>query len=515
MDDRRIAIEMENISKQFPGVVANDRVDFTAFRGCIHAIVGENGAGKTTLMNILNGLVRADSGSIRVNGNPVSFGGAKDAIAHGIGMIHQHFMLVPSYTVAENIILGEEPRRRMFVDMKAARAKVEEISTRYGLAVDPDARIGDLPIGVRQRAEILKQLYRGLDILVFDEPTAVLTPQETSALLATMRTLAEDGRTIVFITHKLPEVLEASDYVTVLRRGRVAANEQTKNVTADNLARLMVGRDLPPGLPKTPAKPKEIVLRLKDVVALDNRGLPALKGVSLRVRSGEIVTIAGVQGNGQTELAEVVSGLRSVVSGEVHMCGKEITGLSSRQRRELGLCTVPEDRIKTGLAIEATTEENLIMGKHYKEPLSRWGRFDFRAVKAHVSELVHDYDIRVPDGSALAQTLSGGNLQKTVVAREFSQSARVYVVSQPTRGVDIGSTEFIHRRILQVRDEGAGVLLVSTDLDEVFALSDRILVVYDGDITGAFRPGEANRKDIGAYMMGTRRMAVSCQEAAS
>lgn len=500
-------IEMKGITKQFPGVLANDRVDFAACRGRIHALVGENGAGKTTLMSILYGLTRPDKGTIRIGGRPVSFGSAKDAINCGIGMVHQHFMLVPSYTVAENIILGQEPtRHRVFVDLKTARMQVEQISERYGLAVDPDARVRDLSVGVRQRVEILKLLYRGLDILILDEPTAVLTPQEAESLFMTVRALAADGKTIIFITHKLPEVLAVSDEVTVLRRGKVVGNVRTADVTMNDLATMMVGREISLTIEKTAADPRREVLELRGVTALDNRGIEALKDVSLRVRAGEITTIAGVEGNGQTELAEVIAGLRPLASGQVLMEGRDVSRLSPKKRREFGLGFIPEDRIKTGLALEATVEENLIMGRHYNEPFSHRGRLNFHYIRDYAVKLIRDYDIRTPGAQVRAKTLSGGNLQKTVVAREFSRSAMFYVVTQPTRGLDIGSLEFIHRRIVHMRDQGAGILLISTDLDEVFSISDRILVLYGGELTGEFTPDATSREEIGLYMTGTKRM---------
>lgn len=507
MTDPERVVEMEGITKQFPGVLANDHVDFAAFRGRVHALVGENGAGKTTLMSILYGLTRPDEGTIRVRGRAVSFSSARDAIACGIGMVHQHFMLVPSYTVAENIILGQEPRRRrLFLDMKTARERVRELSDRYGLAVDPDARIRDLSVGTRQRVEILKLLYRGLDILILDEPTAVLTPQETQGLFATVRALAEDGRTIIFITHKLPEVLAVSDHVTVLRRGRVVGNVRTADVTMKDLATMMVGREISLTVDRTPAAPRGEVLALRGVTAHDNRGVSALKDVSLEVRAGEIVTIAGVEGNGQTELAEVIAGLRPLASGQILIDGHDASRLPPRKRRELGLGFIPEDRMKTGLALEASVEENFIIGRHHSEPFSRRGRLNFRRIREYALELIRDYDVRTPGAQVPAKTLSGGNLQKAVVAREFSRGAKLYVVAQPTRGVDIGSLEFIHRRIVEIRERGAGILLISTDLDEVFSLSDRILVMYGGEITGEFRPDATSREEIGLYMTGTKRM---------
>lgn len=495
---------MSGITKRFPGVIANDHVDFTAYAGSIHALVGENGAGKTTLMNMLCGLVKPDEGTIRVRGEPVSFGSPRNSIANGIGMVHQHFMLVPSYTVAQNVILGQEPQKGLFLDMPAARARVSSISTQYGMTVDVDARVADLSVGIRQRVEILKLLYRGLDVLILDEPTAVLTPQESSALFAALRALAEDGRTIILITHKLPEVLTISDHVTVLRKGRVVGSMKTQGVSMDELAALMVGKNVSLTIEKSPAQPRDEALCVRNLVASDNRGLMAVKGVSFSARSGEILSIAGVEGNGQTELVEALVGLRPAVSGQIMLGGQDVSSSTLRRRREMGISLVPEDRMKTGLALEATVAENLIIGRHYTEPIARRGRFQPGRIWEYAESLITSYDIRVPHPAVPARALSGGNLQKMVVAREFSKRGQLYIVAQPTRGVDILSVEFIHQRIIQLRDQGAAVLLISTDLDEVFSVSDRILVMYEGRIAGEFAPSETSREGIGAYMTGTR-----------
>lgn len=496
---------MSGITKKFPGVIANDRIDFAAYAGCIHALVGENGAGKTTLMNVLCGLVKPDEGTIRVRGEPVSFGSPKDSIANGIGMVHQHFMLVPSYTVAQNIVLGQEPRKGLFLDVSAARARVGSISAQYGMTVDVDAKVADLSVGVRQRVEILKLLYRGLDVLILDEPTAVLTPQESSALFAALQALAKDGRTVILITHKLPEVLAISDHVTVLRKGRVVGSMKTEDVSMDQLAALMVGKNVSLTVEKSPAQPQDEALCVRNLVVADNRGLPAVQGVSFAARSGEILSIAGVEGNGQTELVEALVGLRPTVSGQIVLGGQDVSGSTLRRRREMGISLVPEDRMKTGLALEATVAENLIMGRHYTEPIARRGRFQPGRVWEYAQSLIASYDIRVPHPAVPAKALSGGNLQKMVVAREFSRRSQLYVVAQPTRGVDILSVEFIHQRIIELRDQGAAVLLISTDLDEVFSVSDRILVMYEGQVAGEFTPNEISREGIGAYMTGTRR----------
>lgn len=505
----KYAIEAKGIVKQFPGVLAVDQVNFGAHNGCVHAVVGENGAGKTTLMKILYGLEQPDQGNIYIHGNKANFTNARDAINAGIGMVHQHFMLIPSYTVTENIILGQEVTKNGFLDFKSARARVKEISNKYGLQVDPDAKIRNLPVGIRQRIEILKLLYRGLDILIFDEPTAVLTPQEVESLFKTMRSLVKDGKTIILITHKLREVLAVSDYVSVLRRGRLVGSSKTKDVTIDQLANMMVGREMQKKIPKKPIKSDNLVLSLRNVNALSNQNLEIVKDISINVNAGEIVTLAGVEGNGQTEIAEIVSGMRTVTSGEIWLENKNITGLSVRQRRDLGIGFIPEDRMDVGLCLEGTLEENFIIGKYHRQPYSKNRLLNFHEIKAHSLSLVKDYDIRVPSITSKAQTLSGGNLQKVVVAREFSNGCKAYIIAQPTRGVDIGSQEFIHKQIIKMREQGAAILLVSTDLDEVFMVSDRILVLYQGEITGEFLPSQTNREEIGLYMTGIKRMELS------
>lgn len=502
-------IEAKGIVKQFPGVLAVDHVNFTAFRGCVHAVVGENGAGKTTLMKILYGLDKPDQGTISIRGNTVALDSARDAISHGIGMVHQHFMLIPSYTVTENIILGQEITKHGFLDLKTARKRVKEISDKYGLKVDPDAKIKNLPVGIRQRVEILKLLYRGLDILIFDEPTAVLTPQEVESLFITMRALVDDGKTIILITHKLREVLAISDYVSVLRRGRLVGSQPTKDVTLQELAEMMVGRKMLNEIPKKPVRASKQVFRLCNVSAKNNQGLEVLKNVSLEINAGEIVTIAGVEGNGQTELAEVISGLRPIIAGEIQLENKNIADLSVRTRRDLGVGFVPEDRMEVGLCLEGSLEENFIIGKYHRKPYSHRKLLNFNEIRNYSLSLVKDYDIRIPSIRAQAKTLSGGNLQKIVVSREFSGGCKFYVVAQPTRGVDIGSQEFIHKQIVKIREQGAAILLISTDLDEVFLISDRILVLYQGELTGEFLPSETSREELGLYMTGIKRMELS------
>lgn len=502
---RERVIECKGIVKQFPGVLAVNGVDFTAYRGCVHAVVGENGAGKTTLMKILYGLEKEDQGIIDIRGKTVNINSASDAIKYGIGMVHQHFMLIPSYTVTENIILGQEVLKRGLLDLKTARSRVQELSDKYGLKVDPDAKIRDIPVGIRQRVEILKLLYRGLDILIFDEPTAVLTPQEVTSLFAIIKALVNDGKTVILITHKLREVMEISDYVTVLRRGKLVGNRETNDVSIEELAEMMVGRKMLTKIPKPQTSTNRKILHVKKLNVKSRGGLSAVKDVSIVVNSGEIVTVAGIEGNGQTELAEAIFGLRPIVSGDIELGEKSIVDMMIRERRDEGIGFVPEDRMEMGLSLDALLDENFIIGKYHRKPYSERGLLNFTEIRKHSVSLVDSYDIRIPAITARASTLSGGNLQKIVVSREFSSRAKFYVVAQPTRGLDVGSQEFIYQQIIGTLAEGAGVLLFSTDLDEVFLLSDRIVVLYQGEITGEFSPQEVTREELGLYMTGIKR----------
>ncbi|NLG83874.1 MAG: ABC transporter ATP-binding protein [Firmicutes bacterium] len=498
---------MRGIVKRFPGVVANAGVDFELRRGEVHALLGENGAGKTTLMKILYGLCLPDAGEIRVHGRPVRIDGPRRAIALGIGMVHQHFMLIPPFTVAENIVLGLEPRRGPAFDLSRARAEVAAISERYGLQVDPDARIETISLGMQQRVEILKALYRQADVLILDEPTAVLTPQEVGELVEIIRRLAASGKSIVFITHKLREVMSVADRVTVLRRGERIGTLRPAETTLEELARMMVGREVALELTKEPATPDGEVLRLRDVSALNDRHLPALRRVSLSVRAGEILGIAGVEGNGQAELVEVIAGLRPITTGEIFLGDRRIDGLGPRRIHELGVAYVPEDRQRRGLILDFSLAENLILVEHRRRPFARGPALDRVAIHRHAERLIAEYDIRAAGTGSKAGALSGGNQQKVVVARALASRPRLLLVSQPTRGLDVGATEFVHRRILTERDRGAAVLLVSLELDELLALSDRIAVIYEGEIVGLFARDEVSEDELGLLMAGGRAKA--------
>ncbi|MCR4424935.1 MAG: ABC transporter ATP-binding protein [Firmicutes bacterium] len=496
------AVEMRGIRKVFPGVVANDNVDLTINEGEIHALVGENGAGKSTIMNVLYGLYRPDAGTIKINGQPVQIRKNSDAIALGIGMVHQSFKLVPSFTVAENIVLGAEPHRSMFVDLTAVHDSVVEISKRFGLKVDPEARVRDLPVGVQQRVEILKTLYRNANILILDEPTAVLTPQETRELFGVIRSLVAKGKTVVFITHKLREVMEISDRVTVMRAGKVVGTKDTKDTNPTDLARMMVGREVLLRVKKEPAKPGKPVLQVQNIRVRDDRYLMAVRGLSLEVREGEILGIAGVEGNGQRELVEALVGLRPLVDGKVIIHGQEVTSASVRDRRESGMACVPEDRAVRGLAPRASIEENLIGVSYFKEPMSKHGILNLKAMAEFSRDSIKNFDVRAVGKDVPAFTLSGGNMQKVVLARELSTNPRLLIVAQPTRGLDIGSIEFMHSRIVEARDRGAAVLLVSAELGEVMSLSDRIAVMYEGRIVGVIDAAKATEEGLGLWMAG-------------
>ena len=507
-----LAVEMRNITKTWPGVIANDHVNLEVRKGEIHALVGENGAGKSTLMNILYGLIHPDSGEIFINGQLVHITGPRDAIRLGIGMVHQHFMLIPPLTVAENIVLGHEPGGvGSFYEVKKARQLILELSKQYGLPIDPDARIEDLAVGLQQRVEILKVLYRAADILIMDEPTGVLTPQETFELFRVLRGLVDKGKTIIFITHKLREVLELSDRITVLRRGKNAGELITKETNQAEIARLMVGREVLLRVNKTPAHPGPIALHVEDVHAKSDIGLEVLHGVSFDVCAGEILGIAGVEGNGQTELVEVLTGLRKITSGKITItrikAGQlaetyDLTKMNAREERRAGLSHIPEDRRGSGLVLTDSIEDNMILGRQH------WPRFSWRGfvlllrnIAVWAKRLVAEFDIRTSSPKALARSLSGGNQQKIIIAREFSADPEVLIASQPTRGVDIGAIEFIHRRIIEQRDAGKAVLVISAELDEIRSLSDRIAVMYEGKIVDIVSP-EATEEQLGILMTG-------------
>jgi len=498
-----LAVQMRGITKAFPGVVANDHVDLEVRAGEIHALVGENGAGKSTLMNILYGLIHPDSGEILINGAPVKIGGPRDAIASGIGMVHQHFMLIPVFTVGENIMLGREPVVAGGIyDAAKARRDIQEMTRKYGLALDPDARTGDLPVGLQQRVEIVKVLYRGAGILILDEPTGVLTPQETNELFAVLRDLVKAGKTIIFISHKLREVLEISDRITVMRRGKVVGHLITKDTNQEEIATAMVGRAVLLRVDKKPAKPGAVTFRVENLSAMSDRGVQALKGVSFELRQGEILGIAGVEGNGQSELVEVLAGTRKASGGKIWLGDKDVTAYDARDEREAGIAHIPEDRRGAGLVLNYSIAENLILGRQ------RSGSFAWHhvlllldAIRKWAQRLVKEFDIRTPSIEVPARALSGGNQQKIIVAREMASQPRVLLASQPTRGVDIGAIEFIHRRIVSERDGGAGVLLVSAELDEVRSLSDRIAVIYEGRIV-SIEPADAPEERLGLLMLG-------------
>jgi ABC-type uncharacterized transport system ATPase subunit len=506
------AIEMRGIYKAWPGVVANDDVNLTVRKGEIHALVGENGAGKTTLMNILYGLIRPNRGQIFVNGQHVSINGPRDAIQLKIGMVHQHFMLIPVLTVAENIVLGHEPGRVVGrYETKRAREIIADLSRQYGLPIDPDIKVEKLSVGLQQRVEILKVLYRAADILIMDEPTGVLTPQETFELFGVLRGLVEKGKTIIFITHKLREVLELSDNITVLRRGKNAGNLVTKETNQAEIARLMVGREVLLRVNKTPAHPGPVVLHVDNLHAESDRGLEVLHGINFDVHAGEILGIAGVEGNGQSELVEVITGMRKPTSGKMTItqvqdgvAGKaqDITGMNASKERLAGVAHIPEDRRGSGLVLTDSIEDNMILGRQGWQQFSSGGIvLQLNNISRWAKKLIAEFDVRTPSAKVPARSLSGGNQQKIIIAREISSDPVVLIASQPTRGVDIGAIEFIHRRIIEQRDAGKAVLLVSAELDEIRSLSDRIAVMYEGNIVDTVSP-DATEEQLGILMTG-------------
>ena len=508
-----LALEMRGITKRFPGVLANDHINFQLEKGEIHALLGENGAGKTTLMNILYGLYTPDEGQIFLNGREVEIHEPTDAIRLGIGMVHQHFMLIPVMTVAENIILGTEIVKRGFVlDQKTAAQRIRELSHQYGLDIDPDAYIKDLPVGVQQRVEIIKALYRQADILILDEPTAVLTPQESEELFAIMRSLAAQGKSIIFITHKLREVFAVADRITVLRNGHVVGTTTPAKATRESLAEMMVGREVILTVDKKPAHPGPVVLRVADLKALDDRGALVVNGASFEVRAGEVLGIAGVQGNGQTELVEVLTGLRRCLEGQVTIGDVDVTNASPRKIIEQGVAHIPEDRHEHGIVPSYPIADNLILNSYYKPPFAHGVLMDNQAIEDNALRLVHEFDIRTPSVYTPGSSLSGGNQQKLVVAREFSRPIKLLIAAQPTRGLDVGSIEFIHNRLIQARDKGVAVLLVSAELDEIMSLSDRIAVMYRGQIIATVDAERATREEIGLLMAGVVKEEMAVEE---
>lgn len=501
-------LDLRHITKRFPGVVANDDVSLTLNKGEIHALLGENGAGKSTLMNILVGLYQPDGGEILLDGAPTQIHTPHDAVDLGIGMVHQHFMLVPVFTVTENVVLGMESKRWGVVfDEETARDRLLALSEKFGLEVDPDALVKDLPVGVQQRIEIIKALYRGARILILDEPTAVLTPQESDDLFRIMRELQRDGVSIFFITHKLREVLAVADRITVLRQGRVVGTADPQTADQAQLAALMVGRHVILQVERGPAQPGEAVLQVKDVQALDDREQPAVAGVSFEVRAGQVLGLAGVQGNGQTELAEVLTGLRHVTGGSIRLLGHDITNQPPHTIIQLGSAHIPEDRQRHGLVLSYPVADNLVLCTFDQMPFARAGVLQPDAIQENARELVREYDVRTPDTRTLTRGLSGGNQQKVIIAREFSRPIRLLIANQPTRGLDVGSIEYIHRRIIEKRDEGCAVLLISAELDEIRALSDRIGVMYRGQLVALLDNADVSPEQLGLLMAGIHPQA--------
>lgn len=498
-----IILEAKGITKQFPGVLANDHVDLDLRKGEILALLGENGAGKTTLMNILYGLYKPDSGEIHVKGKPVVFHSPSDAIIQHIGMVHQHFMLIPVFSVAENIMLGSESLRHgVVLDREKVAEKINMLSKTYGLDVKPYDLVEDLPVGVQQRVEIVKALYRQADILILDEPTAVLTPQEAEDLFRIMHQLTEQGVSIIFITHKLKEVLAVSDRITVMRAGKVVGTVRPSETNEAHLAAMMVGREVILTVNKEPAQTKEEALRVEDLSLVDHRGVNVIKHVSFTVKGGEILGIAGVQGNGQSELAEAITGLRVPKGGKVFIAGKDVTGQTPRELVNAGNAHIPEDRQRHGLVLNYPVADNLILCSYYQAPFARNGVIQNRAVDENARKLIKQFDIRTPSPYVPTGKLSGGNQQKVIVARELSRDIKVLVANQPTRGLDVGSIEYIHSEIVRIRDEGTGVLLVSAELDEIMALSDRIVVMFRGEIVAEMNAKDATREKLGLLMAG-------------
>ncbi|MGD1994167.1 MAG: ABC transporter ATP-binding protein [Anaerolineae bacterium] len=499
-------LELRNVTKAFPGVLANDHINLTLEEGHVHALLGENGAGKTTLMNILYGLYEQDEGEIIIRGQRVAIEDPNDAIAQGIGMVHQHFMLVPVLTVTENVMLGVESIKNLvFLDRADAARRVRHISEQYNLEVDPDSYIKSLPVGVQQRVEIIKLLYREADILILDEPTAVLTPQEVEELFKIIRSLVDQGKSVIFITHKLKEVMNIADQITVLRNGRVVGTTTPAETDEQQLAAMMVGREVVLQVEKEPAQPQDPVLMVKNLEVEDDRGNLAVRSISFDVRAGEILGVAGVQGNGQTELVEALTGLREICAGQMEILGKDIAGASPRDILEQGVAHVPEDRQKDGLVLSFPVAENLVLNTYYVPPFARYVVMQQEKILETAEKRVREFDIRTPSILTPVSNLSGGNQQKVIVAREFSRPIKLLIASQPTRGLDVGSIEYIHRRIVEKRDEGTAVLLVSPELDEVMGLSDRIAVMYEGKIVDILPAGEATREEIGLLMAGSRR----------
>lgn len=502
-----VVVEMRRVTKRFGSFTANDSISLQLRKGEIHALLGENGAGKSTLMNVLFGLYQPEEGEILINGQPTVIDGPNKAIKLGIGMVHQHFKLVQPFTVAENIILGSELRRGAAIDIQAAAAEVARLSDKYGLKVDPWARIENISVGMQQRVEILKTLYRGAEIIILDEPTAVLTPQEIEELMQIMGNLVRQGKSIILITHKLKEIMAIADTVTIIRRGKVVDSVKTADTNARKLAEKMVGREVSFDINKAKLSAGEPVLEVRDVAAKDARGLPALNGVTFQVRKGEILGVAGVDGNGQSELIESLTGLSKIQSGSILLNGRDIANRSPRHISENGLSLIPEDRHKHGLVLDFTMRENLVLDTYFHKAYSNRGFLNEEAMERHAARLIEEFDVRPPDSSAKARSLSGGNQQKGIIAREVDKDPDLLIAAQPTRGLDVGAIEFIHRRLVEQREKGKAVLLVSFELDEILKLSDRIIVMYEGKVVGETRPEETNDQELGLMMAGSKQEA--------
>lgn len=510
--EQSYAIEMLNITKKFPGIIANDNISLQLKKGEIHALLGENGAGKSTLMSVLFGLYQPEEGVIKKDGKEVKISNPNDANDLGIGMVHQHFKLVECFSVLDNIILGVEPNKYGFLKKSEARKKVMELSEKYGLYIDPDAMIEDITVGMQQRTEILKMLYRDNEILIFDEPTAVLTPQEIQELMQIMKNLAAEGKSILFISHKLAEIMEVADRCTVIRKGKYIGTVETANTTMAELSAMMVGRDVNFHVEKKESKPREVLLSVENMtVASKVHKNNAVKNVSLKVHAGEIVCIAGIDGNGQTEFVHGLTGLEPLVSGKIELCGKDITHSTIRQRNVMGMSHIPEDRHKHGLVLDYTLEENLVLQRYFEpEFTNKAGFLKFKNIRKNAERLIEQYDVRSGQGPVtVARSMSGGNQQKAIIAREIDKNPEVLIAVQPTRGLDVGAIEYIHKQLVAQRDAGKAVLLVSLELDEVMDVPDRILVMYEGEIVGEFDPKTTTQEELGLYMAGAKKAEVT------
>ncbi len=499
-------VEMLNIRKEFPGIVANDDITVQLKQGEILALLGENGAGKSTLMSILFGLYQPERGTIKIRGEEVKISDPNVANSLGIGMVHQHFKLVHNFTITENIILGLEPKKGIVIDIRSAAKRIQQLSEKYGLNVDPYAKIEDVSVGMQQRVEIMKMLYRNAEVLIFDEPTSVLTPQEIQELMKIMRNLINEGKSIILITHKLKEIKAIADRCTVIRRGKLIGTVDVASTSEAKMAEMMVGREVSFSVEKGPSNPGEVILRMENLSVLNNRKLKGLKNFSLEVRSGEIVGIAGVEGNGQLELIEALTGLRKVESGKVYLREKDITGTPVRNRIESGIASIPEDRHKHGLVLDFTVEDNLVLKSFHQAPYSRNGLLNRDVIHQHAEQLIEDFDVRAGEGPAsIARSLSGGNQQKAIVGREIDLNPEILIAVQPTRGLDVGAIEYIHRRIVEQRDRGKAVLLISLELDEILDLSDRIAVINNGELIDIVEAGATNENEVGLMMAGVKR----------